>query len=173
MRFGFRGSFAAVLISLALASVLSSLEVCAQSSSTTTVGDLTISQPWSRATPGSAPVAGGYFSVSNGSGTPDRLIGVATDLAAKAEVHEMAMANGVMTMRQVAGGLPVPAKSSVDLKPGGFHVMFMGLKQGLKEGDTFKATLQFEKAGPVEVTFTVGSIAASKAPEPMAHDHMH
>ena len=140
---------------------------------TVSTGTLQVSAPWSRATPGSAPVAGGYITLTNTSSAADRLVGVTSDLAAKAEVHEMAMANGVMTMRQVAGGLPVPANGSVELKPGGFHIMFMGLKRGLKEGETFKATLQFEKAGPVEVTFAVGGIAASKAPEPATHDHAH
>jgi len=173
MRLGPCAFFAAALLSLIAATSLPLREAHAQSSNETSLGDLSIGQPWSRATPGSAPVAGGYFSVANKSASPDRLVGVATDLATKAEVHEMAMANGVMTMRQVAGGLPVPANGAVELKPGGFHIMFMGLKHGLKEGDTFKATLQFEKAGPVEVTFTVGGIAAAKAPEPPGHDHMH
>ena len=161
---------ASAFLALTAALVVSCGQVRAQ---VATLGDLRVSAPWSRATPGSAPVAGGYFTLTNGGGSADRLVGVTTDLATKAEVHEMAMANGVMTMRQVPGGLPVPANGSVELKPGGFHIMFMGLKRGLKEGETFKATLQFEKAGPVEVTFMVGSIAASKAPEAPAHDHAH
>jgi copper(I)-binding protein len=83
----------------------------------------------------------------------------------------MAMASGVMTMRMLSNGLAVPSGSKVELKPSGFHLMFQGLKRGLKEGEHFKVTLQFEKAGLVPVDFTVGSIAAAKAPEPGSHGH--
>jgi copper(I)-binding protein len=136
-----------------------------------TVGSITILQPWSRATPNSAPVAAGYFTVTN-KGEADKLIGGSTEVATKLEIHEMSMANGIMKMRELPNGLPVPASGTVDLKPSGYHLMFLGLKHGLKEGDHFKATLQFEKAGPVVVDFTVGSIAAMKAPDGgMQHGH--
>lgn len=128
-----------------------------------TVGSLTIAQPWARATPAHAPVAGGYMNITN-HGAADRLIGGSTEIAAKLEIHEMSMQNGVMKMRELSGGLPIPASGSVNLEPGGYHLMFQGLKHGLKEGQHFKATLQFEKAGPVVVDFAVAGMAGMKAP---------
>jgi copper(I)-binding protein len=134
-------------------------------------GPIVIGTPWSRATPGNAPVAAGYLTISNSGKEADRLVGGSSDISARLEVHEMSMANGVMTMRHLPGGLALPSGSRVELKPGGFHLMFQGLKHGLKEGEHFKATLQFEKAGPVSVDFTVGSLAATKAPDPGSHGH--
>ena len=67
------------------------------------------------------------------------------------------MENDVMKMRQLPDGIEIPAGATVELKPGGLHVMFMKIKHPLAEGDTFKATLNFEKAGKVDVDFTVGA----------------
>lgn len=161
----------AILRTLLLASIIAgtfSLPAASQSA-----GAITVSQAWARATPAHAPVAGGYLTITN-TGSADRLIGGSTEIAAKLEVHEMTMANGVMRMRELDSGLAVPAFGSVDLKPGGYHLMFQGLKHGLKEGDHFEATLRFEKAGPVVVDFAVGSIAGMKAPAAgMQMEHSH
>ena len=81
----------------------------------------------------------------------------------------MAMNNGVMTMRPLPAGVPVPPGQTVAFAPGGYHLMLMGLKGPLKEGDRVKATLTFEKAGPVEVTINVEGIGAQH-PAP-ADDH--
>lgn len=80
------------------------------------------------------------------------------------EIHEMSMTNGVMQMRPVARPLEIKPGESVVLKPGGYHVMFMDLKMPLKEGESLPATLQFEKAGALDVTFSVGAIGAGEAP---------
>ncbi len=123
-------------------------------------GSLKISAPWARATPKGAAVGGGYMTITNTGTTADRLIGGSTDVAGKFEIHEMKMDNGVMKMRPVEGGLEIKPGETVTLDPGGYHIMLMGMKQQLKEGDHFKATLDFEKAGKVNVDFAVQGIGA-------------
>lgn len=119
------------------------------------VGDLEIGHPWSRATPAGAKVAGGYFTITNKGSAPDRLLSISSDVSEKAELHEMGVKDGVMTMRPVAGGLEIPAGGKVALAPGGYHLMFIGLKRQPKQGEKFSATLTFEKAGAVGVEFAV------------------
>lgn len=126
------------------------------------VGDLVIENPTARATPPNAPVSGGYMTIRNEGDAPDRLVGGSAGFAGKTEIHEMTMENDVMKMRPVEGGLEIPAGRSVDLKPGGFHVMFMQLSEQLKEGETRKATLTFEKAGDAELDFEVMAPGAMK-----------
>jgi copper(I)-binding protein len=121
-------------------------------------GDLTIAALWTRATPRGAKVAGGYLKISNAGTAPDRLFGGTAMLAGRIEVHEMSMSDGIMRMRPVKNGLEIKPGESVELSPGGYHLMLMDLKQQLREGDTLSATLRFEKAGTVEVNFRVGSI---------------
>jgi copper(I)-binding protein len=125
-----------------------------------TAGSLKISAPWARATPHGASVGGGYVTVTNTGTTPDRLLGGSTAVASRLEVHEMSMDNGVMKMRPVVGGIEIAPGQMVKLDPSGYHIMFVGVKQPLKEGEHFKATLDFAKAGKVEVDFTVEGIAA-------------
>lgn len=124
------------------------------------VGPLKIGHPWSRATPAGAKVGGGYLSIENTGTTADRLVSVSVPFAARAEVHEMAVKDGIMTMRPLDQGVEVPAGAKVEFKPGGYHIMFMELKQQLKQGESMKGTLTFEKAGTVDVEFKVDSIAA-------------
>jgi periplasmic copper chaperone A len=124
------------------------------------VGHLKISVPWARATPKGAGVGGGYMTITNMGSEPDRLIGGSTAISSRFEVHEMKMDNGVMKMRPIAGGLEIKPGQTVTLKPGGYHVMFVGMTRQLKKGQHFKATLQFAKAGKVDVDFTVESLGA-------------
>lgn len=136
------------------------------------VGGIEIVHPWSRATPGGAKVGGGYFTVENEGAADDRLVSITSDIADKIQIHEMAMsADGTSSMHELEAGLPLPAGATVELKPGAMHVMFIGLKHPLKEGEPFMATLNFEKAGPVEVKFVVGPIGATGGEA--AHDHDH
>lgn len=121
-------------------------------------GPLKIGHPWSRATPDGAKVGGGYLSIENTGTAPDRLVSVSAPFAGRSEIHEMATTNGVMTMRPLEAGVDVPAGGKVEFKPGGFHIMFMDLKQPLKQDERLKGTLTFEKAGTVEVEFKVESI---------------
>lgn len=127
-------------------------------------GAITVAAPWTRATPGGAKVAGGYLKLTNAGTTADRLIAGVSDIAGRLELHEMAMNNGVMQMRPLNAGIEIKPGETVELKPGGLHVMFMDLKRQLKQGETAKATLEFEKAGKVEVMFRVDSVGATSAP---------
>ncbi|MDE2361281.1 MAG: copper chaperone PCu(A)C [Hyphomicrobiales bacterium] len=121
--------------------------------------DITVDHPWSRATPAGAQVGAGYVTIKNTGGAPDKLLSVASDVAGKTEIHEMSMDNGVMKMRPVAG-VEIPAGKSVELKPGGYHIMFQQLKQPLKVGETIKGSLTFERAGQVPVEFKVEAMGA-------------
>lgn len=130
-------------------------------------GDLIITQPWSRATPAGAKVAGGYLTIENKGAAPDRLTSGSSDVAGKFEIHEMAMNNGVMTMRPLDKGLVIEPGKTVKLAPGGYHLMLMDLKSQLKQGDKVPLTLEFEKAGKVVLSLDVQGVGA-QAP---AHDH--
>ena len=131
------------------------------------VGSLRIVQPWVPTTPKGASVGAGYLTITNKGTTPDRLIGGSSPVAANFEVHRMTMEGGVMKMRPLAHGLEIKPGKTVALKPGSFHIMLMGLKQQLKKGDTVKATLQFEKAGKIDVEFAVTGMGG---PPKMDHD---
>ncbi|MCR9123060.1 MAG: copper chaperone PCu(A)C [Phyllobacteriaceae bacterium] len=122
------------------------------------VGDLVIDHPVARATPANAPVSGGYMTIRNNGEEADRLVAGTADFAGKVEIHEMVMDGDVMKMREIEGGIEIPAGGEVVLKPGGLHVMFMQLEQQLEEGAELPATLTFEKAGDVTVTFNVESL---------------
>jgi copper(I)-binding protein len=123
-------------------------------------GDLVITQAWSRATPGGAKIGGGYLTIENKGSTADRLIGGSGDIASKIEVHEMAMNNGVMTMRALDKGLTIEPGKMVALAPGGYHLMMFDLKNPLKQGDEVPVTLEFEKAGKVKVSLSVQGVGA-------------
>jgi Uncharacterized protein conserved in bacteria len=125
-----------------------------------TVGGLKISAPWARATPKGASVGGGYMKITNSGTAPDRLVGGSTDISGSFEVHEMKMDGGVMRMRPVAGGLEIKPGQTVTFDPSGYHVMFVDLKKQLVQGERFKATLEFAKAGKVDVDFTIEGIGA-------------
>jgi copper(I)-binding protein len=131
-------------------------------------GDLVISQSWSRATPGGAKVAGGYLTIENKGTAPDKLISASAAIAGKAEVHEMAMDNGVMKMRPLDKGLVIEPGKTVKLAPGGYHLMLQDLKGAFKEGEKVPVTLEFEKAGKVAVSLDVQGIGA-KAPGDGGH----
>jgi periplasmic copper chaperone A len=123
-------------------------------------GDLVISQGWSRATPGGAKVGGGYVTIENKGSAPDRLIAVSGDVAGRIEIHEMAVTNGVMTMRPLENGLAIAPGKTVKFAPGGFHLMMMDLKNPLKQGDKVSVTLEFEKAGKVSASLDVLGVGA-------------
>ncbi|MGQ3672257.1 copper chaperone PCu(A)C [Xanthobacter sp. TB0136] len=124
------------------------------------IGALEITGPWSRATPGGAKVAAGYMQITNTGQTPDRLTGGTSAFSERVEIHEMTMENGVMRMRPLPDGLDIAPGQSVKLEPGGYHIMFMGLKEQLKEGESVKGTLTFSKAGTADVTYQVRGLAA-------------
>ncbi|MCC6945739.1 MAG: copper chaperone PCu(A)C [Thermomicrobiales bacterium] len=108
------------------------------------------------ASPAASPVAmstgAAYMTIANNGDSADRLVAVETDAAGVAEIHEVADVSGVMTMRPLDDGLEIPAGESVELMPGGYHVMMIGLTGDLMPGETFDLTLTFEHAGDVTVT---------------------
>ena len=139
------------------------------------VANVVITQAWSRATPGGSKVAGGYLTIENKGPAPDRLLSASTDAAKKVEIHEMAVTEGIMTMRQIEGGLPLEAGKAAKFAPGGLHLMIIGLTTPLTQGDKFPVTLKFEKAGEITVSFDVRAMGApapgplSEATDPTAH----
>jgi hypothetical protein len=149
-----------IVRTLASALFLVSLAAASARAEEVKAGDLVITQAWSRATPNGAKIGTGYLTIDNKGTTPDRLVGVSTDIAGKAEVHEMAMNKGVMTMRPVEGGLTIDPGKTVKLAPGGYHLMLFDLKSPLKQGEKLPITLQFEKAGKVAVSLDVEGIGA-------------
>ena len=138
---------------------------------------ISIEKPFSRATPGGAKVGAGYMTIVNKGTAADRLVSAASPAADKVEIHEMSMQDNVMKMRELPGGLPIEAGKSVSLAPGGYHLMLMGLKAPLKQGDKVPVTLTFAKAGKVEVMLDVQGIAAQKpggmSMPPNDSGHMH
>jgi periplasmic copper chaperone A len=143
-------------------------------------GPLEVDHPWSRATPKGAKVAAGYLTIKNTGTEPDRLVSGSSPVAARFEIHQMSMDKGVMKMRPVPEGVEVKPGETVELKPSSFHIMMMDLKQPIVRGKPFKASLTFEKAGPVEVEFEVvapgatpaaSAAAGNKASTPAAHRH--
>lgn len=122
-------------------------------------GDLTVSDVWARASAGGAGAGAVFLTIANGGAAADRLVSASTPVSQVTELHTHAEVNGIMTMRKI-DGIDVGAAQKVELKPGGLHIMLMGLTSVLKEGDSFPVTLIFEKAGKVEVSANVAGVAA-------------
>ena len=134
-------------------------------------GPLKIGHPWTRATPPGAKVGGGYLTIENTGSTADRLVSVSASFAGRTEIHEMAVTNGVMTMRPLEKGVEIAQGAKLEFKPGGYHLMFMELKQPLEQGKLQKAVLTFEKAGTVEVELKVEPVGARSSAETSEHKH--
>jgi copper(I)-binding protein len=121
--------------------------------------DVMVMDAFARASATSMAKAGAvYMTLTNHGATPDRLLAVSTQAAASAQVHESLEKDGVATMRPIES-LEIPAGGSVQLKPGGYHIMLMGLKAPLKKGDMVMLQLKFEHAGLVDVMANVGDVA--------------
>ena len=149
-----------MLKTLLAAAALAALVAAPALAHDTKVGDLTITHPYARASAGPVKNGAAYFTVKNAGGGDDRLVGVKTSVAAKAELHTHLHDGGVMKMRPVEGGIPVPAGGEAVLEPGGHHVMLMGLNGPLFEGETIQLDLTFEKAGGVTIDVEVLGVAA-------------
>lgn len=138
---------------VALAVILSAVEPA--KSQDVKAGDLVLKAPYSRATPKTARVGAGYIAIENAGAEADRLLAVECACAEFAQVHTMEMTGGVMQMRHLSDGLPIPAGATVKLEPGGRHLMFINLKAPFVAGETVAAMLTFERTGAVEVAFEV------------------
>ena len=134
------------------------------------VGSLTLHGPWARASIGQAKAGAAYLTIVNTGNAVDRLVSAETPAAKMAQLHTHLMDGGVMKMRRVEAVEIAPGEPVV-FRPGGLHIMMMGLKAPLREGESFALTLTFEKAGRVEVT--VGIEAPTAMEPPMPGDHVH
>jgi hypothetical protein len=161
-----------VLLAAMLASTLT-LAATAASAQEYKAGSIEIKHPWSRATPKGATVAGGYMKLINTGTAPDRLVGGSTEIAGKFEIHEMSMDNGVMKMRPLPNGVEIKPGQTVEFKPGGYHLMFVGITQPVEQGKRVKGTLEFEKAGKVDVEYAVEAIGGTPKDEHSGHGGMH
>ncbi len=137
--------------------ILSS-QVYAQSVKVDTVS---VSDAYTRATAPGQQVAGGFMRIENKGNVPDQLLSASSSAAGEVQLHEMGMEGNVMKMRQVKD-IAVPANGTVELKPGGFHLMFLNLKGPFVAGETVPVKLKFAKAGDVEVKFPVNAAGAMK-----------
>ncbi|MDZ3830457.1 MAG: copper chaperone PCu(A)C [Sphingopyxis sp.] len=126
-----------------------------------TAGPLRIDQPWSRQTAPGQKAGGGFLNITNQGRIDDRLIAASSPIANEVQIHRMTVEDGVMKMRQMTDGLALPAGKTVALKPGGYHLMFMGLKRPLELGDNIPVTLRFQRQGAVTVRFKVRPITAT------------
>jgi periplasmic copper chaperone A len=124
------------------------------------VGSIQITQPWARATPKGASSGGAYMTVTNSGATAEHLNCVSSDAAAECQIHQMTMDGGVMKMRPVQGGLEVKPGETVTLKPGGFHLMLVGLKEPLQVGKSLAATFEIDSGSTVQVAFPIAAIGA-------------
>jgi copper(I)-binding protein len=145
---------------IAFAAALAALLAAPVRADDVKAGDLVISQAWSRATPSGAKVGGAYLTIENKGSAADKLIGGSGDIAGRVEIHEMTMEGGVMKMRPLDKGLVIESGKTVKLAPGGYHIMLMDLKAQLKQGEKVPVTLQFEKAGKVNVSLDVQGVGA-------------
>jgi periplasmic copper chaperone A len=155
-----RPAFSSITGVVACAAMFSYFLVVPARAQEVKAGDLVITQAWSRATPNGAKIGGGFLTIENNGSAPDRLIGGSGEVSARVEVHEMAMNNGVMTMRPLDNGLVIDPGKTVKLAPGGYHLMMFDLKAPLKQGDKVPITLEFEKAGKVKLSFDVQGVGA-------------
>ena len=126
-----------------------------------TVGDIAIEAAWTRQSPPGARAGGGYATITNTGTEPDRLIGGSAPFSERFEVHEMSVTDGVMRMSEIDGGLEIGPGETVTLRPGGFHLMFMGLTEPPVEGTSVPVTLFFERAGTVTLDLPVAAIGAT------------
>ncbi|KQZ76631.1 hypothetical protein ASE06_06370 [Sphingopyxis sp. Root214] len=136
-----------------------------------TAGKLVIDQAWSRQTAPTQKVGGGFLSITNKGKTADRLVSATSPVATEVQLHTMSMDGGVMRMRQMKDGIAIPAGKTVELKPGGLHVMFIGLKRPLAVGDSVPVKLRFARQGEVQVRFKVQPVGATGPAEARHGQH--
>lgn len=154
MRQFIRHAFGAVaVLSLAIAGVADAHDYQA--------GPIKVGHPWTRATAPGAAVGAGYLKITNTSDKPVQLLGATTPAAAAVEIHSMTMDGGVMRMRPIAGGLAIPAKTTVELKSGGLHLMLLGLKKPLVVEDLVPLTLNFSGGISINVELYVEEMASA------------
>lgn len=119
------------------------------------VGSMHIDHPWAIATPNGAKTGAGYMKITNEGTQPDRLIAMTSPAAPKVTIHASVKEGDVVKMRALDKGLEIKPGETVEMKPEGTHVMFEGLSAPLLEAGRAQGTLVFEKAGRVDVDFSI------------------
>lgn len=133
------------------------------------IGPVTVEQPWVRAMAPNAPAAGGFVVLRNAGDAADRLVAATSPDAERVEIHTLETEHGVMRMRHRVDGLPLPAGQTVELAPGGDHLMLVAPRRRFAEGEQVTIDLTFERAGTGQIAFPVRPIAATAATD--AHQH--
>jgi periplasmic copper chaperone A len=149
--------FAAILFCCAAALAQQTGAQTGAQSPAASTGGVEIKDAWARATPGGAENGAAYLTLVSPTG--DRLTGIASSAAARTQLHAMTNDGGIMKMREVPA-IDLPPGEKVTLKPGGLHIMMMGLKHPLQPGQSVPLTLRFEKSGTREVSATIGKVGA-------------
>jgi hypothetical protein len=126
---------------------------------------VTVADAWSMATPAGASVAAGYMRITNGDAEARRLVSGSTAVAERVEIHTMSMDGGVMRMRPLPEGLAIAGGETVELKPGGLHLMLVGLRHPLVQGESVPLTLTFDGGLAVEATLAVRAMGGG------GHEH--
>lgn len=143
----------------AFAMVLAMAAVVTQDAVAAEANGIVVEDAFARARPGSAKMGGAFLKITNMNTTDDTLLSASAEVAKRTELHTHLMKDGVMSMTKV-DMIPVPAGKSVMLKPGGYHVMMMGLTSALEKGSHFKVTLTFKNAGDITVMVPVKDAGA-------------
>jgi copper(I)-binding protein len=150
---------------VALALALLAAATAAQAQQPARPGAVEAERPWARATAPGAPTAAAYVTLRNRGDAPDRLLSGSSPAAERVEVHaHVHDQGGVMRMREVAGGVEIPAGATVEFRPGGLHLMLVGLRDRLVPGARFPLTLRFESGGAAELEVEVAGPGASGPP---------
>lgn len=147
--------------------LLSALIIAGLATSASAAG-IQVKDAWARATVEGMNMSGAFMTIRNDNAKKDFLTGGSSEVAERVEVHTHINDNGVMRMREVKGGIPLAAKADTELKPGSYHIMFMGLKRPLKDGETVPVTLKFKNEKPQTV-----NIPVKTTPMPAADKHNH
>ncbi len=125
-------------------------------------GEIQITEAWTRAMLPGPPIAGGFMSIANDGRGDVRLTSASSPRAAEVQIHEMAINDGVMTMRPLPNGIAIGADETVRLEPGGLHLMFMGVTDRFTEGESVPVTLEFADGSRIEIELTVLEAGAKK-----------
>ncbi|MBB4265059.1 copper chaperone PCu(A)C [Roseospira visakhapatnamensis] len=161
---------APLLTAFMVAGLATSTVPTAAAAADVTLGPLTIEQPWARASAGMARAGAAFMTITN-DGAADRLIAAAADVSDVVELHTHIKDGDVMRMRKI-DAIEITGGTATHLRPGGLHIMFIGLHAPLEKGETFPVSLTFETAGTIDITVTVQDVAAM-APAGAAPGAMH
>ncbi len=127
-------------------------------------GPIVVEKPWARATFSAERPGVAYMTLVNRGDEPDRLQSVRSEVAKRVELHTRVMEGGVLKMRPLKGGLPLPPGKTIVLRPGDLHIMLVDLKKPLQEGEQIPITLVFKRAGELPIQVNVLRLGAMAPP---------